>query len=504
MEGPATGACSEQDSAEYFDVVVVGAGISGIGAACHMLRQCPATSFAVLEAMDSFGGTWHIHNYPGTRSDSDLFTFGYRFKPWLGLPIAPRQEILSYLGQVIEDHGLAKHIRYSHNVVSASWSSEEKLWTIKASDSSTGSSVSKVFKTNFMWMCQGYYDHAEGFTPKWEGMSAFKGGIVHPQKWPKDLDYKNKNVVIIGSGATAATLVPAMAADCAHVTLLQRSPTYFIPVRNVNELAVTLNELDVDPMWSHEIVRRKVLSDYSKLLQRVQAEPETVKAELIQNVRDKLPPDFDVETHFVPRYRPWQQRLALIPEGDLFKSISTGKTSVVTDEIETFLENGLRLKSGATLDDVDLVITATGFNLAVLGGAQFFVDNKPVDFGNTVTYRGMMFTGIPNLVWIFGYIRASWTLRVELVADFVCRLLNHMKETKARQVEVTMAAEDNDMPRRPWISADNFNPSYVTRGMHLLPKGIDRTDWQHGHDYYADKVELPAIDIKAPLFCYKQ
>ncbi len=485
--------------AEHFDVLIVGAGISGVGGAYHLRQQCPDLSFVVLEALESYGGTWLTHKYPGIRSDSDLYTFGYRFKPWVGPPIATAEEILTYMGEVIEENDLARHIRYKHGILRAEWSSKDNLWRIAAARTDTGET--KRFTANFLWMCQGYYRHAEGYTPEWPGMDRFKGRIVHPQTWPQGLDYKGKNVLVIGSGATAATLVPAIAGDCAHVTLLQRSPTYFIPARNQNELADMLRDLEVDETWIHEIVRRKILHDQEMLTRRCMEEPEAVKAELLAGVAAYLGPDYDIATHFTPRYRPWRQRVAFVPEGDIFQGIRAGKASVVTDEIDTFTEDGVQLKSGEVLK-VDIIITATGFNLSVLGDIAFEIDGKPLDFADTITYRGMMFTGVPNMVWVFGYFRASWTLRADLIADFVCRLLNHMRANGKQRVEVALRPEDRDMKILPWIDAENFNPGYLMRGLHLLPKRGDKPEWQHNQDYWAERRALPAIDLEDGAFRY--
>jgi len=481
-----------KSSAEHVDVLIVGAGISGVGGAYHLKQQCPGKSFVVLEGLESFGGTWLMHRYPGIRSDSDLYTFGYRFKPWVGPPIATAQEILTYMGEVIDDNDLAPHIRYNHHIETASWSSKDNLWTIEATRKDTGERL--TFTANFLWMCQGYYRHSEGYTPQWPGMERYRGRIVHPQTWPDDLDYKDKTVVIIGSGATAATLAPAMAPDCKHLTVLQRSPTYFIPGRNQNDLANILREIEAPEEWVHELVRRKVLFDQEVFTRRAFEEPEAVRAELLEGVRLFLGPDYDIEKHFTPKYRPWRQRIAFVPDGDLFQGIASGKASMVTDEIETFTETGLLLKSGEELD-ADIIITATGFNLSVLGDIAFSIDGKPLDFADTVTYRGMMFTGVPNMVWVFGYFRASWTLRADLVADFVCRLLNHMDRKGVKRVVPVLRAEDGDMPLLPWIDPENFNPGYLMRGMHLLPKRGDKPEWQHSQDYWREKNELPAIDL---------
>jgi cation diffusion facilitator CzcD-associated flavoprotein CzcO len=483
---------------EHFDVLIVGAGISGVGGAYHLTHQCPSTSFVVLESQDSFGGTWLTHRYPGIRSDSDLYTFGYRFKPWTGTPIATAAEIRLYMGEVIEENDLGRHIRYGHQITAASWSSHDKLWTITA----THAGEIRLFTANFLWMCQGYYRHAEGYTPEWPGMDSFKGRIVHPQTWPEDIDLAGKHIVVIGSGATAATLVPNIANDCAHVTMLQRSPTFFRTGRNAIELADELRKLQIDETWIHEIVRRKILYEQSVFTEICQTHPDFAKDLLLADVQKYLGPDYDIAKHFTPTYRPWRQRIAFIPDGDLFQGIRDGKASVVTDEIETFDEAGIQLKSGAHLD-ADIIVAATGFHLNVLGDIAFTIDAKPLVFADTVTYRGMMFTGVPNMAWVFGYFRASWTLRADLVADFVCRLLIHMKTKGVRSVTPTLLPEDADMKLLPWIDPENFNPGYLMRGMHLLPKRGDKPEWQHTQDYWNEKDEFPAIDLDDAAFVYR-
>jgi cation diffusion facilitator CzcD-associated flavoprotein CzcO len=485
---------------EHFDTLIVGAGISGVGAAYHLQSQCPEQRFVMLEGLDSFGGTWHMHRYPGIRSDSDLHTFGYRFKPWIGAPIASAEEILKYMGEVIDENKLDEHIRYQHKVETADWSNADQQWTLKGTRQDTGEAVE--FTANFLWMCQGYYEHAKGYTPEWEGMKNFKGQVIHPQTWPEDLDYKNKQVVVIGSGATAATVVPAIAADTAHTTVLQRSPTYFIPGRNENELAEQLRALDVDETWVHEIARRQILKTQAEFTERAFAEPEVVKEELLGAVRAFLGPDYDIDKHFTPKYRPWRQRIAFVPDGDIFQGIRSGKASMETDEIDHFTEKGILLKSGKELP-ADIVITATGFNLSVLGGIHFSIDGKPIDFADTVTYRGMMFTGVPNMVWIFGYFRASWTLRVDIIGDFVCRLLEYMQAKGLKSVVPVLRPEDKDMPLLPWIDPENFNPGYLMRSMHLMPKRGDKPEWQHTQDYWLEKDELPKIDLEDSAFAYK-
>jgi cation diffusion facilitator CzcD-associated flavoprotein CzcO len=492
-ERPAAGA-----GATDFDVLIVGAGISGIGAAWHLQNQSPDRSYVILESKQTFGGTWETHKYPGIRSDSDLYTFGYRFKPWVGPPIATAAEILAYMRDVITENGIDRHIRYGHHIESATWSSADRCWTVRGMANGEPFTVT----ANFLWMCQGYYRHSQGYTPEWPGMADFKGPIVHPQTWPENLDLSGKRVVVIGSGATAATLVPAIAGRCGHVTLLQRSPTYFFPHPNSNELADRLRQLEVDEDLVHDIVRRSILFDQAEITRRSVEEPELVKAELLEAARAYLGPDFDIDTHFTPSYRPWQQRLAFLPDGDLFQGLAAGKASVVTDHIERFTDKGILLKSGKLLE-ADVIVTATGFNLCITGDIVFAVDGKPVNFADTVTYRGMMFTGVPNLVWVMGYFRASWTLRVDLLGDFVTRLLNHIAAKGTKQVQVALRPEDHNMPLLPWIDADNFNPGYLMRGMHLLPKRGEKPEWMHNQDYLAERSELPAIDLDSPEFRYR-
>ena len=490
---------SAAQKVEHLDVLIVGAGISGVGSAYHLTKQMPDTSFAILEEQETFGGTWWTHKYPGIRSDSDLHTFGYSFKPWVGPPIATAEEILSYMNEVIEENDLARHIRYNHHIDHASWSSETNLWTVDAVNKVTGEALR--FTANFLWMCQGYYRHSVGYTPEWKDMNKFKGQIVHPQTWPKDLVTEGKKIVVIGSGATAATLIPNIAGKCEHVTMLQRSPTYFRTGRNAIEIAEELRRLQIKEEWIHEIVRRKILFEQDWFTKRCFSDPEAVKKELIGAVRAVLPEGFDVEKHFTPSYRPWRQRIAFVPEADLFEAVKSGKASVVTDHIDRFTERGILLKSGKELE-ADIIVTATGFNLSIMGDIGFDIDGKPLDFADTVTYRGMMFTGVPNMVWVFGYFRASWTLRTDLVAEFVCRMLAHMKAKGAKRVAPNLRKQDNNMPLLPWLDEENFNPGYMTRSMHLLPKRGDKPEWQHNQDYWAEKDEIPAIDLEDSAFVY--
>lgn len=485
---------------EHFDVLIVGAGISGIGSAYHLQNQCPDKSYVVLEGLESYGGTWWMHRYPGIRSDSDLYTFGYRFKPWTSAPIATAQEILKYMGEVIEENELRPHIRYNHKITKATWSSDDNEWKLEVTKSDSGAKL--TFTCTFLWMCQGYYRHAQGYTPDWPNMDQYNGTIVHPQTWPDDLEYADKKVVVIGSGATAATLIPAIAGDCSHVTMVQRSPTYFFIGSNINELADQLRQLDIPEEWTHEIVRRKILFDQEAVTKLSVDEPEFVKAALLEGVRGILGDDYDINTHFTPTYRPWRQRLAFVPEGDLFHGIKSGKADVVTGEIETFPPAGLRMKSGEEIT-ADIIVTATGFNLNVLGDIEFIIDGEPLVFADTVTYRGMMFTGIPNMLWVFGYFRASWTLRADLIGDFTCRLLNHMDEMGVSRVTPTLRDEDSEMPLLAWLDPENFNPGYMMRSMSLLPKRGDKPEWQHSQDYWMEKDMLPAANLDDGCLIYK-
>jgi monooxygenase len=484
---------------QHFDVLILGAGISGIGAAYHLKDQRPGTSFAVLESHPSYGGTWWTHRYPGVRSDSDLFTLGYRFQAWKGDPIATGDQILSYLGEVIEENDLDQHIRYRHRVEEASWSSAENRWHIRARNLESDETV--PFTAGFLWLCHGYYRHGQGYKPQWEGLEDFQGEILHPQEWPEEVDLKGKKVVVIGSGATAATLIPAIADEAAHVTMLQRSPTYFLARPNTNELANTLRDLDIPPEWTHEIVRRQIFKMTEQMRAASWGDPEQLKKMVIDGVRAQLPEGFDVEKHFTPAYRVWQQRLAILPNGDLFRAISEGKVSVVTDTIGRFTDNGIKVGSGEHLE-ADVVITATGFDLSVLGDVELNVDGREIDPAELVTYRGIMFTELPNLAYVFGYFRASWTLRADIISDFVCRLLAHMEDKGARKVVPTLRPDDKDMNLIPWVDPENFNPGYLMRSIHLMPRQGDRDPWTWGLEYQQEKQALAGADLDDGTLAY--
>jgi monooxygenase len=490
------------DSVEHVNVLVVGAGISGIGVAYYLSRHRPEKRFMVLEAGETFGGTWTVNRYPGVRSDSDMYTFGYSFKPWLKDELATAAEIRAYLSEVIDEHDLGPHIRYRQRVTSASWSSDTRLWTVAVTRLDTGEQFR--YTADFVWMCQGYYRQDKGYTPEWPGMAEFTGQIVHPLTWPEDLDYTGKKVVVVGSGATAATLVPTMADGGAeHVTMLQRSPTYYIVTPKANEIAETLRSVDTPAEWTHEIVRRLILKQAREMQERRAAAPDRMQQWFIDQARGALPPGYDVARHFTPDYPLGTQRICRIPDGDLFTAISAGKASVVTDTIEAFTSRGIRLSSGEVLE-ADLVVTATGFHLSVLGDIPFAVDGEPVDWADTVTYHGIMFTGVPNLAYIFGYFRSSWTLRVDLVSDLVCRLLEHMDERGATMVTPVLRDGESGMPLRPWNDPDEFNPGYLLRSIDRVPRQGDRLPWR-GTDagYYADRELLPAVDFTDGALSFK-
>lgn len=473
---------------EHVDVLIVGAGVSGIGAAHHLQEQFPDRSFVILDAQDNRGGTWWTHRYPGVRSDSDLFTYGYRFKPWRGPSIAAGGEILNYLDEVIEEDDLGQHIRYHQRVTAASWSSEDRRWTVEVTRADTGETLR--YTTDWLWMCQGYYNHTEPYQPQWEGMDRFQGVLLHPQQWPEDLDLTGKRVVVVGSGSTAATLIPAIARDAAHVTMLQRSPSYFLAPPLTHELATTLRQLDIPEDWTHEILRRAYTAQFNELARMSLEAPDELHTFLMESLKPLLPEGFDIEKHFTPRYRPWQQRIAIVPEGDLFAALREGKASIVTDTIDTFTEKGIKVSSGEELE-ADVIVTATGFNLSAFGDVAFTVDGEPVDFPERVTWRGIMITGVPNMAYFFGYFRHSWTLRVDLVADLLMRLLTHMQEQGATMVVPTLRPEDAGMQLRPWSDPENFNAGYVLRSQHVLFKQGDHEPWTHMLEHGPETEILP-------------
>ncbi|MFN3230911.1 MAG: flavin-containing monooxygenase [Alphaproteobacteria bacterium] len=468
-------------SNEHFDVIIVGAGLSGIGAAYHLQDKCPGKSYAILEARDAIGGTWDLFRYPGIRSDSDMHTLGYNFKPWTDAKaIADGPSIRAYVQETADENGITPNIRFHTRVVNASWSSADALWTVEVENAESG--TRSTLTCNFLSMCSGYYSYDEGFTPEFEGVETYQGDIVHPQKWPEDLDYTGKKVVVIGSGATAMTLVPAMADKAAHVTMVQRSPTWVASRPEEDAFANTLRKV-LPGKLAYAITRLKNTTRFQMVYKKTRTNPDYVRDELLKLARQELPDDYVAE-HFTPTYNPWDQRLCLIPENDLFNAINAGTVSVVTETIDRFTETGLKLSSGDVLE-ADIIVTATGLNLLQLGGVKVDVDGAPVDFAQTWTYKGMMYSDVPNLATTFGYINASWTLRADLIAEFVCRMINHMDKTGTAQVTPRLRASDADMPERRWI--EDFSPNYMKRGLHQFPKQGDREPWTNPQLYSADK-----------------
>ena len=465
----------------HFDVVIVGAGLSGIGAAYHLQKHCPDKTYAIVESRDALGGTWDLFRYPGIRSDSDMHTLGYGFKPWRAAQaIADGPAILDYINETADENDIRKNILFGRRLESASWSSEDAQWNLALACSDADA---ESLCCNLLLMCSGYYSYEKPHRPIFPGEEDFEGPIFHPQLWPEDLDYRGKRVVVIGSGATAMTLVPTMADEVEHITMLQRSPTYVIAFPDVDVIANTLRKFLPEKL-AYRITRFKNVTLQSRVYQRTRVAPEKVKDYLLGQVRKHLGPDYDVEKHFTPRYNPWDQRLCLIPNGDLYDAINSGKASVVTDHIDCITKKGIRLQSGEELD-ADIIIAATGLNMEVLGGAGFSVDGKPVHYPDVCTYKGMMYSDVPNLVQTFGYINASWTLRADLTAEYACRLLNHMDETGMRQCTPRLRDEDRGMPKRPWI--EGFSPGYMQRVMHLLPHQGDHAPWLNTQNYTADR-----------------
>lgn len=488
-------------AAPDLDVLIVGAGISGIDAAYHLQTRRPNTRFAIVEGKDAVGGTWHTHRFPGIRSDSDLFTFGFKWKPWTSVPIATATEILKYLNEAVDENNLRERIRFNTRVKAVSWREEDQLWAVTLQKQNDNSE--SVITTRFLWMCAGYYRHDEGFTPDIPGLDDFSGPVLHPQTWPEELDYTDKSIIVIGSGATAATLIPALSEKAAHVTMLQRSATYFYPRPQNDEFAETLSALELPDEWYHEIMRRRFLYETQRTIKRARETPDELAREFIAGVRAYLGSDFDIKTHFTPAYRPWHQRLAVVPDGDLFKAMRQGKASVVTDEIDHITPDGICLKSGEKLE-ADIIVTATGLHMTMLGEIPIDLDGTAFDVTESVTHRGIMLSDLPNLVHVFGYLRTSWTMRADLVSDYVCRLLQHMEDTGA--ISVTPRTQPGDVPkeRRPWIDPENFNPGYITRALSRLPQQGTRAPWIMTQDYYVDRVDLPKAEFNDGTLEFKQ
>jgi monooxygenase len=469
-------------SIEHLDVLIVGAGLSGIGAGYHLQSECPGKSYAILEARERSGGTWDLFRYPGIRSDSDMYTLGYSFRPWEDAKsIADGPSILRYVRQTAGDHGIDRKIRFGHRVVRAEWSSADARWTVEAECDDTRETVRLT--CGFLFMCSGYYRYDEGYTPDFQGTERFAGRIVHPQKWTEDIDYEGKRVVVIGSGATAVTLIPALAERAAHVTMLQRSPSYVVSLPGEDPAAKFLRRL-LGAKAAYSIVRWKNVLVTMLVFQLSRRRPGFVRKLVRRGVERRLPAGYDIDTHFKPSYDPWDQRMCLVPNGDLFEAISAERASVVTDQIDTFTERGIRLRSGVELD-ADLIVTATGLNLLALGGMQLAVDGSEVDVSETMSYKGMMLSGVPNLAIAFGYTNASWTLKADLTCAYVCRLLNHMDEH--RYVQCTPSNDDPSIEEQPFI---DFSSSYVRRSIEQFPKQGSKAPWRLYQNYALDILAL--------------
>ena len=462
---------------EHFDVIIVGAGLSGIGGACHLKRHCPQKSFVILEGRERMGGTWDLFRYPGVRSDSDMYTLGYRFRPWLGnKAMADGPSILNYIRDTATEYDVDKLIRYNYRVRRATWSSDDARWTIEIE---TGSDKTITHLTcNFLYLCTGYYDYDSGYTPEWPGVERFRGTMVHPQKWPNDLDYTNKRIVVIGSGATAITLVPALAERAAHVTMLQRSPSYVVSRPAEDKIANFLRRI-LPNRAAYMLSRWKNVLSSTFFYNLARNRPELFKWMVARGVRNELGQHYDPK-HFTPPYNPWDQRLCLVPDSDLFRAISDGRVSVVTDHIETFTENGLLLASGEQLN-ADVIVTATGLVLKLFSGMQLVVDDAPVDLPQKLVYKGMMFSDVPNFAFAVGYTNASWTLKCDLAAEYVCRLLNYMD--RHRYSICTPRVNDPDVGEQPVI---DFNSGYVLRSLHTLPRQGLKPPWRLHQNYVKD------------------
>ena len=467
---------------EHFDVLIVGAGLSGIGAGYHLQTRSPDRSYAILEGRDAIGGTWDLFRYPGIRSDSDMYTLGYSFRPWEeAKAIADGPSILKYVRDTARDHGIDRKIRFGHQVKSASWSTADSKWTVEAE---RGKSKEPMrFTCNFLFVCGGYYKYAEGYTPEFPGIERFKGRVVHPQKWTEDIAYEGKRVVVIGSGATAVTLVPEMAKTAAHVTMLQRSPTYVVARPAEDAMANRLRRW-LPSMLAYGITRWKRVLLQQYFFNLCRRRPALAKKMILGGVRAYLGPDYDVDRHFTPRYNPWEQRMCLIPDADLFIALQSKKASVVTDQIETFTEKGIKLTSGTELE-ADLIVTATGLDLEILSGLQLKVDGVRVDPAKTFNYKGLMYSGVPNLASSFGYTNASWTLKCDLTCEYVCRLLNHMK--KHGYAQCTPRLTDASVTEEPWV---DFSSGYIQRTLDKFPKQGSKAPWKLRQNYARDIMTL--------------
>ena len=479
---------------EHLDVLVVGAGLSGIGAGYYLQTECPWASYAIFEARDAIGGTWDLFRYPGIRSDSDMYTLGYSFRPWTGeKAIADGGSILRYIEETAAEYGIDERIRFHHRIVAADWSTDDGCWHVTSERTDTGERVQLT--AGFIFSCSGYYRYDQGYLPEFPGMDRYQGTLLHPQAWPEDLDYDGKRVVVIGSGATAITLIPSMAERAGHVTMLQRSPSYIVSVPAKNPLTTVLRRI-LPERWTGTIMRWVMAVGTQSTYFMSKRRPELVKKVLLNGVRRQLPKGFDVQTHFNPSYDPWDQRLCVVPNGDLFKAIKRGAASVVTDHIDTFTETGIRLRSGRELE-ADIVVAATGLELLFVGGIDVTVDGQEVDVANRLVYKGMMLEGVPNIALAIGYTNASWTLKCDLTCDYVTRLLNHLHESGLRQC--TPENHDATVSPAPLLG---LNSGYIQRAEDRFPKQGTRFPWQVHQSFLRDyrAMKLKPIEDDAMVF----
>ncbi len=467
------------DDTAHFDVLIIGAGVSGVAAAYYIQERCPNKTYAVLEGRDAIGGTWDLFRYPGIRSDSDLYTFGYSFRPWLDdKAFANGDKIKTYVEDTARENGIDQHIRFGHKGISANWDSAEALWTV----TSLSDGAEKTFTCNVLYMCSGYYDYTKGYLPKWDGTGDFAGQIIHPQSWPEDLDYAGKKIVVIGSGATAITLIPSLAETAAHVTMLQRSPTYIVEMPAVDPM-VKITRKMFGSKASHKLMRWKNILRTIFYYQLARKFPQYMKSQVMKGAQTAIGPDFDVKRHLNPTYDPWDQRVCIDKDGDMFAALRSGKASITTDSISAFTPTGLALESGETLE-ADIIVTATGLNMQLMGGLELSLNGNPVHMPDTYMYKGMMFSGLPNLFYSIGYTNASWTLKCELIARYACRLINEMDRSGNSIITPVLG---DDIEPEPAV---NLQSGYVFRAESILPKQGKQTPWRVHQNYVLDKISL--------------